>query len=696
MASGRLQLPSLVIKMNNALPESSPIVLVRDALRNLQRNYRLRALSDSLLVGTVVAALVLAVGGLLRIDVGPLVGIAVAIWATLTAFAGWRWSRRWTMTRAAHAMERDASCDNLLMTAAEALAAGDSAIHPILREELFRQTATRLQTIDWRTMSSARTHVIRAALVVLAAVISAVLAVQNDRSLISFGEAAIISPTERDNRSPATLIATVIPPSYTGLAPRIIDNPTQLQVVAGSSLKLEFLQLQGEAEVIEAGRPTTPFMQATAGARFDTAVTESRVLLIRQSSPQQPPRDRLLQIRVEPDRAPVVRIRRPAQDLVFGEPRGTVSLELEASDDLGLSNLALRYTTVSGSGEGLTFAEGELPLQVDASNRQQWFARGQITLEHLKLEVGDTIVYRAVARDRRPGADPTSSESFLIEIGTLGTATSAGFAVPEERDRQGLSQQMLIVKTERLHATRGRLAADDLREQSRMLAVEQRMVRAEFVFMTGGEVQDEVAEAEHGHELVEGRFENEGQVELLNAIREMSRAEARLNAGDTTQALVYERAALRALQRAFDRRRYLLRTLPERARIDLSRRLTGDLTAARSSTRTAEPAAADPSTTVIRQVLIDLTTAVESGSGLDAALAARIASVDPASTPLQRAAVRLTTGATATRVEAAREAERHLLNLLRERLAPAAARRVIRDPFAGYLADQLRRAGDRR
>ena len=42
----------------------------------------------------------------------------------------------------------------------------------------------------------------------------------------------------------------------------------------------------------------------------------------------------------------------------------------------------------------------------------------------------------------------------------------------------------------------------------------------------------------------------------------MSRAEARLNSADTTEALVNERAALRALQRAFDRRRYLLRTLP--------------------------------------------------------------------------------------------------------------------------------------
>ncbi len=111
------------------------------------------------------------------------------------------------------------------------------------------------------------------------------------------------------------------------------------------------------------------------------------------------------------------------------------------------------------------------------------------------------------------------------------------------------------------------------------------MVKAEFVFMTGGQVEDEVAEAEAGHELAEGRGENQSQVDLLAAIREMSRAEARLNAGDTAQALVFERAALRALQRAFDRRRYLLRTLPERARIDPGRRLTGDRKDAKASGR---------------------------------------------------------------------------------------------------------------
>ncbi len=213
-------------------------------------------------------------------------------------------------------------------------------------------------------------------------------------------------------------------------------------------------------------------------------------------------------------------------------------------------------------------------MKVRAEGPSDWRGETQIDLDALKLVDGDTLVYRAIATDRKPGADPSMSDTFLIEIGRLAGVASTGFAVDEDRDRQGLSQQMLIIKTERLHASRNSMAAEAFQEQSRLLAVEQRMVKAEFVFMTGGEVADEIEEAEHAHELAEGRFENTAQVELLTAIREMSRAEARLNAADTAQALTYERAALRALQRAFDRRRYLLRTLPERARIDPARRLT--------------------------------------------------------------------------------------------------------------------------
>src|SRR5207244_2444646 len=152
--------------------------------------------------------------------------------------------------------------------------------------------------------------------------------------------------------------------------------------------------------------------------------------------------------------------------------------------------------------------------------------------------------------------------------------------LPEQETRYALSQQMLIVKTGRLANRRRALSAEEFNEASVNLAVEQRMIRAEFVFMLGGEVEDEEVEAERSVELQAGRLQNRGQLDLRAATVAMSRAEKLLTAADTAGALVAEREAVAALQRAFSRDRYILRALATRAQLDLQRRLTGNLATA--------------------------------------------------------------------------------------------------------------------
>ena len=295
------------------------------------------------------------------------------------------------------------------------------------------------------------------------------------------------------------------------------------------------------------------------------------------------------------------------------------------------------------------------------------------------------MVYRAVASDLKPGADPSTSETFLIEIGRLAGVASTGFAVDEDRNRQGLSQQMVIIKTERLHAARKSMSAEAFQEQARLLAVEQRMVKAEFVFMTGGEVADEIEEAQHAQELVVGRFENAAQVELLTAIREM-------NAADSAQALTSERAALRALQRAFDRRRYLLRTLPERARIDPARRLTGDVSAVSPAVRPQAANESDPTIAKARPVMAALEYAIAHQENLGASLASDALGVAPSSEVLQRASIALASAPDVNdRVQAARVAHRALTEIVRQRLAAAPQLEILDDPVRGRFADEVRR-----
>jgi len=490
---------------------------------------------------------------------------------------------------------------------------------------------------------------------------------------------------------------SVTPPAYSRRAATTVRNPSQVTVIEGSRVRIEAARAEGQLQAASPGREPIAFELDDDRLMHEFTAAESQVLLI-QRVPQgeREGTDRLLHVRVDLDRRPLVRIRVPARDLIFGEPRGRVPVEIEARDDLGLASLALRYTRVAGSGETFTFTEGDVPVQIRRTSNGDWQGHATLALEALALVDGDTLVYRAIATDRKPGADPAASDAFLVEIGRLAGAASTGFAIPEERDRQAISQQMLIIKTERLDRARPTLARDAYQEQARLLAVEQRMVKAEFVFMTGGEVADEVAEAEHAHELVEGRFENAAQLELLTAIREMSRAEARLNAADTTEALTFERAALAALQRAFDRRRYLLRTLPERTRVDPARRLAGDRSAAHGSARPLSDPAVDPAVAHARQVMIDLGNAVTRREGLGAGLAARILAVDPTSAVLQRAAAALASQrAIDERVMAAREAQEELSAYVRAHLAAPSQQRIVFDPLRGRLAGEAARLGAR-
>jgi hypothetical protein len=165
-------------------------------------------------------------------------------------------------------------------------------------------------------------------------------------------------------------------------------------------------------------------------------------------------------------------------------------------------------------------------------------------------------------------------------------------------------------------------------EEARNLAIEQRRVRAEFVFMMGGELSEAVAsensmddldethEAESESDLSAGRMANQGRTALLAAIRAMSRAATALSAGEVARALPEERNAVTQLERAFSRSRYLLRALTQREQLDLTRRGTGELADARRDVRPAIAASRDERVVALRSALASL---VQTGGEIDTA-----------------------------------------------------------------------------
>ena len=226
---------------------------------------------------------------------------------------------------------------------------------------------------------------------------------------------------------------------------------------------------------------------------------------------------RLLPVTVIPDRAPTIRVEAPGKDLLLPDAKPVIALAAGATDDFGLQSLELRYTKVSGSGEQFEFKEGTLPLAIARSSPREWKATAELALSRIGLEPGDAMIYRVVGRDERPGdAGAASSETFFIEVAGPGQVALAGFELPPDRERYALSQQMIVLKLERLRAREKGLDRSVLEQEVGNLAAEQRAVRANFVFLMGGQIEDEEAEAEHSHEIQEGRLENTARREIID------------------------------------------------------------------------------------------------------------------------------------------------------------------------------------
>lgn len=662
---------------------------VATLVRRVQRRLRHADLAWSIGAGMAALAGTAAIAVVLPDARGRAVVAGAMAAAAIVGFGYWRSRARWTPLAAAGALEASVGgLDNLIVTAVSLDHAPERGSRAI-REEVARQASERAAVVSPETAAPLS----RAGAVALVSTLGA--------ALVLWG--AYAGPTVREPSGTAEPAPTgfrglglaITPPDYLERAPFTLENADFAEVPAGSRVRVAAASTYQQVWLSDPDGQSRAFDRGEGNGSFtlDWIAKESRAVVIATGDSQGHAQDsRLLTVTVVQDQPPTVRIVNPGKDLAFTTPAQIVEIEIEAADAERLEDLDLRFVRMSGSGESFEFNEGRVPLTISRTGATSWQARARWSLSALSLEDGDSLVYRAVVRDSNPDGQPVASESFTIDVGKRLEFASAGFAVPDEDRRYAISQQMVIVKTERLQAARSKYGAEEWAAETQGLAVEQRMVRSEVVFLSGGEVQDEVEEAAHSHELQEGRLENAGRAEMIRAMSEMSRAEARLNAGDTKGALVFERLALEALQRAFDRRRYFLRTLPERSRIDLSRRLSGDRSEAGSSTRRPAEPDADPLAEE-RELMRELSHVADSDDASSSLVAARLASLDPGSPDWRRIAAALTAASTAEeRRAAAAEAMAALARRAQGRLAPSSGRALPEaGSISGWFADEMRR-----
>ena len=658
-------------------------------------------------IAGLATALGLAAGSLTAGSTSVILVVTAALSVLCAAIAAFGFTRPGDIPALIEA--RTPASRNLLRTAAE-LTAGDADAPPYMSARVLNDATVLANRIDLRTLFPARPVGIAAvaAFVVWAAALGA---------STTRGEVASAAPRP-SSPSAATLegIEIVItPPAYAGQPALTAQNPARVVALAGSRLRIT-VAADAAAVTLDTIATSGQTLQPTGARTFAgdvVADADGFLAVVPIAADGSAGPRRLVGLTVTPDEAPRVRVTAPGRDMILPDGNQTVPLTLEADDDLGLATLAIKYTRIGGSGENFTFTDGELAVDVTRTTDRTWSARRIWPLAGLKLEPGDMVIYRGVATDRRPGAVPAESETFILEVAAPGSLAGSGFAIDDRENRYAISQQMVILKTERLIASRRSMSAEDYAREAQGIAAEQRQVRAEFVFMMGGELSDagldaaslgEEHEAAGEDDLAAGRLVNQGRADLIRAIRTMSRAAARLAETDAPGALPIEKDALGHLQRAFSRNRYILRTLSERERLDLTRRLTGVLASLARDTRPALPPAPDARIAALRRALADLSAlSARPTDAATTALAQRVLAIDAAAAPLRDVAAALTTAAAHLARGAGDAAVRAELDRAAHGLATAARTGLPEDPartpdpaldaLAGRLADALRRRG---
>ncbi len=589
---------------------------------------------------------------------------------------------------------------NLLVTAGE-LIAGTNNTTPYVTDIVQHNAAELVQSLDIGALFP-----IRGALTALVISTAFWLFVAT-RHPAAAGVGAVNRVGSNSSVAINGVDATVVLPPYVRQTRPALHDPVRIEAFIGSTIRIT-VHANADAVTLETlhGKQT---LKPSADGTFSGVVAadlDGFIALEPSAAGKTAGARRLIGVSVLPDLPPRVHITAPAKDLKLPDGKQSIQVAIEADDDLGLASLHLRYTRVSGSGERYTFTEGEVPLTITRNDKRTWHARAAWHLDSLALAPGDMVVYRAVAADDRPGATPTESDAWIAEVSAPGGVAGAGFALDPEIERYALSEQMVILKTEQLNARKPKMTTDSFADAAAEIASEQRRVRAEFVFMMGGEVGtaddpsvdmttdlNEVAETEASGDLAAAR---QGRVALVSAIRLMSRADKALTAADLVLALTHERAALVQLERTFAHTKIILRALTERERLDLTRRLGGSLADAARDVRAAAQPPSDMRTAALRQALGEIAIITSGDTTGRAArittLAERVLRIDPAAVPLQHVSQSLIDASAAT--SRGRVADAHaLLDSAAVTLARTIRSDLLDAPHRTRSLDEARLAG---
>ncbi len=300
------------------------------------------------------------------------------------------------------------------------------------------------------------------------------------------------------------------------------------------------------------------------------------------------------------DKAPVIHLLSPKQytTIEYGDAP-LVKLNTQISDDYAVKDAFIAATIASGSGEAVTFKEQKIVMHGFTPGKSQYQLQQVLSLTGLGMQAGDELYFYVQATDNHQ--QQTRSDIYIVHLPDTAQLMSLdGLAnTLTLKPEYFRSQRQIIIETEQLLKDRDTLSAEEFKNRSNNLGIDQKLLRLRYGKFLGDEEEsgeegagalgdiadfsnaDKVRDAftdKHDNAEDATFYEPETKKQLRATLTEMWNAELRLRTFVPKEALPFEYKALRLLKDLQQQSRaYVAKTNFKTTPLDLKKRLTGDI-----------------------------------------------------------------------------------------------------------------------
>ncbi|MEX0660767.1 MAG: hypothetical protein WEA58_01905 [Balneolaceae bacterium] len=180
-------------------------------------------------------------------------------------------------------------------------------------------------------------------------------------------------------------------------------------------------------------------------------------------------------------------------DFTFSEPQDhrlrissnepSIDVNVEVTDDYGVTNISLQGTLARGSGESVRFTDQSLSFDnVEGMGTRSVMASANFHADSLEMEPGDELYFYVEATDNRPDPQTSRSETyFIVYSDTTQTEQDPfGSIVVDLLPEYFRSQRQIIIDTEELLDDQPSISQNRFNERSQVIGRDQNLLRVRY------------------------------------------------------------------------------------------------------------------------------------------------------------------------------------------------------------------------